>query len=825
MSGEHAAEAPDWMQEQAAEYADLVGSFVESVVDSDTDEIIEYQLIWEGGDLGVALTTLEGEAGGVAVSRVTGKGFPFGIKNVGPGDLLLSINMRDTTKMALDDVVGFLQVCDLPATLRFKKLSPVTDHAPVSVPRKSTYVITSANAQGPTSPQGSSAPPSYPRSSQRASDKYMPPPPSHPGRASMPVHKVPSDFPAPPAPPQRQSAKIPSSKTLNTMGMAPPPSVRQPPAPEPVSMPMPEPSYEDYHAAEVVDEEEYAAPMPKPKTPRKHKAAGVDEYAAPKPKTPRKPKTPTPEPAEVASPVAMKKKHSSHKVKHVAEPAPVSPRMSVAPEEKLRELDGLVLTSGVNDLGFEDSEDGSEQGRGSWRSESFDDNHARSSSWKSEEDEDESKIEEHDDDHRSYDHGKSRFTREKSDSTVPMLGHFSLETDPDAVPILPEREEATGIAAVDNVDDFSPEDHHASPGGPGNRVRPSEMSATPSSMVSSMNTDAPRDSVRVTMDSTAPLMKSHPIGTLHELCAKGNLRGAVQHLRVEGPDALLNREPNHGQTGLHLAVKSGNVQLVKMLLEQYKPLEELINVEDDKGNSALHFAATKTPAMVHLLLENGASANVKNSRKFTPLIISVITSKDDNIIIPRMLLKFGANPNDMHDSQTVIHTAISNGRLKIAGALVKAGAKMDVEDAEGRSVFEKMDRKSLRFLISHIYFPPTYITEKERTDCMLCRKKLKFGHRKYNCTHCGRLCCSDCCALHVQMVQFPMGFPGRTRRGAACRDPKRVCKTCFNVFKERNEDPNKHETNFVNRIINIEWDEVNPDKLEPTRGAGRRGEK
>ncbi|KAJ8559024.1 hypothetical protein ON010_g8425 [Phytophthora cinnamomi] len=405
-----------------------------------------------------------------------------------------------------------------------------------------------------------------------------------------------------------------------------------------------------------------------------------------------------------------------------------------------------------------------------------------------------------------------------------MLGHFSVETNADAVPILPDAEEATGIAAVDNVSDFTPVEHPVS-----TEVRHSDMSA--GSMVSSINssmnnTDAPRPSVRVTMDSTAPIMKSHPIGTLHEMCAKGNLRGVVQHLRVDGPEALLNREPNHGQTGLHLAVKSGKVPLVKVILEQYKPVEDIINVEDDKGNTALHFAATKTPAMVHLLLESGASANVKNSRKFTPLIISVITSKDDTVIIPRMLLKFGANPNDMHDSQTVIHTAIGTGRLNIAGALVRAGAKMDVEDAEGKSVFEKLPRKDLRLLISHIYFPPTYITRKERSECMLCHQKFKFGYREHNCTHCGRLCCAECSALHVEMVKFPMGFPGRTRRGAANRDKKRVCKTCYNVFKERSNEPEKSDmTKFINRVINIEWDEVNPEKLLKVEEPGRRGEK
>ncbi|KAI9916783.1 hypothetical protein PsorP6_017885 [Peronosclerospora sorghi] len=709
MSDEHAGDTPSWMKEQAAEYADLVGSFVESVVDSDTDEILEYQLIWEGGDLGVALTTIESGDGGVAVSRVTGKGFPFGIKNVGPGDLLLSINMKDTTKMNLDDVVAYLQVCDLPATLRFKKLSPVTNNEPVTRPRKSTYTITSGSSKGPTSPIGSTAPPSLPRSS----NKYARPSTVHPDLSSLPKTET-------PAPSQRQSDKMPT------------PSQR------------------------------------------------------------------TSEPAE------SKVDTSYQRVS--------KPEAAFAPMDSLRKLDGLVLTSGENDLGLDDSEDESpresQESRDSWRGGSFDVDAIHSGLKDDEEEKEDVQLKEKQQDN-------DQFQRGKSASTAAVPGHFPIETEGNVVKIVQDAEDASSVAAADKVRAFSPAESTNS------------LASSMNSLINSSINDAdgPRPSVPVTMDSTAPIKKSQPIGTLHEMCAKGNLRGVLQYLRVNGPEDLLNREPNHGQTGLHLAVKSGKVPLVKVIVEQYKPLDEIINLEDDKGNTALHFAATKSPAMVHLLLENGASANVKNSRKFTPLIISVITSKDDSVIIPRMLLKFGANPNDMHDSQTVIHTAISTGRLNIAGALVRAGAKMDVEDAEGKSVFEKLPRKDLRLLISHIYFPPTHITRKERSECMLCHHKFKFGFREHNCTHCGRLCCAECSALHVEMYKFPMGFPGRTRRGAANRDQKRVCKTCYNVFKERNDEPEKSElSKFINRVINIEWDEVNPDKLQKEQEAGRRGE-
>uniref|UniRef100_M4C6W7 PDZ domain-containing protein n=1 Tax=Hyaloperonospora arabidopsidis (strain Emoy2) TaxID=559515 RepID=M4C6W7_HYAAE len=285
-NGHAAGDAPDWMQEQAAEYADLVGSFVESVVDSDTDEVVEYQLIWEGGDLGVALTTIEGGEGGVAVSRVTGKGFPFGIKNVGPGDLLLSINTKDTTKINLDDVVAYLQICDLPATLRFKKLSPVVPNVPVSMPRKSTYVITSGNAQDSTSPRSSGASQSH----ARGSNKYAPPPPSSQQTSSA---VFPEEHPS--------TGSLPAEKMTVSQLECDPTAIREAGA------------IDD----ELVFDEEHEE--------RPYSAWKLDS----------------------AMPMPVS-----------AEPYKQYPlRESTASEEGLCEVDGLVLTSGENDLGCDESED------------------------------------------------------------------------------------------------------------------------------------------------------------------------------------------------------------------------------------------------------------------------------------------------------------------------------------------------------------------------------------------------------------------------------------------------------------------------------------
>ncbi|CCI40653.1 unnamed protein product [Albugo candida] len=740
--------ATAWIDEQVADVKDLVGSFVDSVHDSETDEMVEYQLIWEGGDLGIALTTLEEGASstnpgiGVSVSRVTGKGFPFGIKNVAAGDILLSINIKDMTTISLQEAVAYLQECDLPATLRFRKpQEKATDEKVGSEPHTSQNV--NKEAQQVKAAEGGKQ-----RFSNRGSRGYKA---LGKQRTSL-FSQFTGSNGGEENPSDMTGHNFMMDSTIRTAKRIDPQTTEK----------QDEETYKKLEAARIAAADEFDAFFNQ-----------VDEQPSEEQKT------------EVV----------------FDETEAVFDDETEAAFDEEASFDNQLVES---DEEFEDGE----QSVDSFRA------------------------------HTADQVPKKKLLQQHSSTA--MLG---MPSKPESIAMLGNPSISSSIGTFDKYsagdrekmqfsndlnlreddDDDDDEDDLKS-----NQALPTSQDFdqidrdTREDTFSSQPSDISHDDIAPSMDSNM-MKQSQPLSALHALCQRGNLRAVVQHLRVKGSSKLAEREPNHGQTGLHLAVKSGTAQLVKLILEQYKPLEDIINLEDDKGNTALHFAATKSPGMVHMLLEHGAVTNVKNSRKLTPLIISIITTREDNVIIPRMLLKYGANPNDMHDSQTVIHTAIELKRLNIAGALVHAGAKLDVEDTEGHNVFEKLPHKSLRQLVAHIHFPPTFISEKERANCMLCRKKPGFGHRKLNCTHCGRFCCHECAPLTMEMFKFPLGFPGRIRRGAANRDPKRVCKMCYNILKERNAEPVKSGNRFIKRVIGIEWDEVNPEKLAKARAAGRRG--
>ncbi|OQR92247.1 myosin-like protein [Achlya hypogyna] len=771
-----------WIHEQAAEYADLVNdSSFASVSGLVDDDPTEYQLIWEGGDLGVALTT-NPSGSGVSVSRITGKGFPQGIKSVVPGDVLLAVNELDTLYLTLEDVVKFLQECDLPATLRLTRAENVAKHMAAnprpSATRSSVKSRPSYQRQTFTPPTKLAAP---------AADVVTSP--TNAGRPSEP----------------RMSERPTSSKKKGIAGAygrtsyqqqqqtyAAPPSSKPLPKPEPVKKPTPAPAV---FADESDEDEPIVLPTnvaAAPNTTLKSPFMNQDPKSADKPAPKKSILKPAPHPnaplAKPPSPI------------HVADKSRFSdarPSTNSALADSLR---GSSASSASNATAIAMSEHMMEK-----MSFNVDDELAPAP--------------------KALEPQESAIAM--MDSTLdelPILDNddvhdsFIKLVDEDAA----EREMKAELDQVFEDDEDYENDIEGSDSEEEHVELPPSTRAAP-------YLPEPRDTAMRVQQQPPPPGPSVAMSSIHDAAAKGDLRTVLTIVRQDksGPECLLRREPNHGHTALHLAVKSGNVPLVQMMLDQFAgmgPSTELLSVEDDKGNTALHFAATKTPHMVHLLLENGAPVNVKNSRGLTPLVIAILTNKKDDIIIVNMLLKYGANPNEIHETATIVHTAINMRLIKVAGALVKAGAKLDVEDSEGKNVFEKCSRTQLRYLLSHIYYPPTFISEKERSACMLCLKKIGFGHRKHNCTHCGRLCCSEDAGVAIPFVQFPQGFPGRIHKGAGVLEEKRCCKTCFNILRERaNAAAPKSDTGgFVSRVIGVEWDEVNPNKLQKVAAPGRR---
>jgi len=111
---------------------------------------------------------------------------------------------------------------------------------------------------------------------------------------------------------------------------------------------------------------------------------------------------------------------------------------------------------------------------------------------------------------------------------------------------------------------------------------------------------------------------------------------------------------NTGQTVLHFVASKNNLDLARLLLAN-QPTPASARVRDKRGQYALHRAAAiGAVPMLRLLIETGKS----------PL-----------------------NATDS-DGQTALHHAVAEGHGDAAVALLKAGAELGKEDAEGKMALD-----------------------------------------------------------------------------------------------------------------------------------------
>ncbi|CEG42290.1 myosin-like protein [Plasmopara halstedii] len=299
----------------------------------------------------------------------------------------------------------------------------------------------------------------------------------------------------------------------------------------------------------------------------------------------------------------------------------------------------------------------------------------------------------------------------------------------------------------------------------------------------------------------------------------GNLEVLRNHLEDQ-TTSFIERDPVHGQTALHIAVRFGQFLAVKLLCAK-RTRGLLIDAVDNRRNTPLHLAAAKSRRITKFLLESGASTSCVNNRNQTPLAVHLLTTKRDDPLIAEMLLQHNTDPNSPLGNGTLLHKALELQCFEIGYRLVRYGARLDAKDADGCMVFDKVDCKVLRQLLGKIAFPPVWVPDSERKNCMICLRdfnRLGVGVRRHHCRHCGRLICGRCSHVSVESEAFPSTFVGHIDRNPSDErsNLKRVCKTCSNVFDERAKLAKQSSSDrtglwssaFMGRVVGCSWDEA-----------------
>ena len=157
---------------------------------------------------------------------------------------------------------------------------------------------------------------------------------------------------------------------------------------------------------------------------------------------------------------------------------------------------------------------------------------------------------------------------------------------------------------------------------------------------------------------------------IHDAAKQGNLE-KVRSL-VEGDPALVAAKDKGGLTPLHWAAFSGNLDLVRFLLDR----GAAVDAKNARGLTALVFTAAQGRTQAAgLLIERGADVNVRNPMGMTPLIIAVEQGATGLV---KTLIAAGADVGADSQIGTALHRAAIRGQTELIRILLAAGAKTEV---------------------------------------------------------------------------------------------------------------------------------------------------
>ena len=156
----------------------------------------------------------------------------------------------------------------------------------------------------------------------------------------------------------------------------------------------------------------------------------------------------------------------------------------------------------------------------------------------------------------------------------------------------------------------------------------------------------------------------------------------------------IDGQDKSGITPLYKSVFHNRTGLVHLLLKQGADA----NLTDHEGLSPLHVAALENLGkLVPMLLDRGANLEAKDNYGYTPLHLAVDqgSTRSASVLIER-----GANVYNRTDwNNTPLHASVASGNMKLVKLLLKEGAKIDAIDRLGRSVLHWVAEKGFLSIV------------------------------------------------------------------------------------------------------------------------------
>lgn len=154
------------------------------------------------------------------------------------------------------------------------------------------------------------------------------------------------------------------------------------------------------------------------------------------------------------------------------------------------------------------------------------------------------------------------------------------------------------------------------------------------------------------------------------------------------------------QNGLHVTIK----YLIKWTKSSLGGIDIDINCTNEDGNTPLHIAChTGNMEVMRVLLENRANPSIKNDNDMTCLVLAA--GQGFKAIVEELLRKLPLFPNDDRPNLSeALRMSAAKGKLSTAATLVKNKADVNAKDDGGRSalIFAAMEghQQMCKYLIS-----------------------------------------------------------------------------------------------------------------------------
>ena len=201
-----------------------------------------------------------------------------------------------------------------------------------------------------------------------------------------------------------------------------------------------------------------------------------------------------------------------------------------------------------------------------------------------------------------------------------------------------------------------------------------------------------------------------------------NVSSTVEIVNTNNPTISQKEEDNNANftnseidkkyDQLLLLAKRGDRQIFLDLFDQILSLPKNLlnlNYQDEKGNTALHYACDEgNLKIVEILLNSNCDPNMTNNKKETPLHLA---SKRGYFDISKKLIKKGAllNIYDL-ENNSPIHYACMNNCLELMIYFLTKNPKVDTENINGKKPIDLANDKEIKELLEN------YLKNKENNN-------------------------------------------------------------------------------------------------------------